>query len=144
MDGGNIPICVLSGNHILRIVLFLLIGIRQHFSQHPADSQPRLFKRATARILAGAPPQASVLFWWCRLGGLHSQPLLGWRSRKLSLSASLYWAEEAIKRHARNSDGDAAIIEVLSYPLYFRSRRLVVVAHGRSSCWHKWACERHD
>ena len=32
--------------------------------------------------------------------------------RKLSLSSSLGWADGAQKRHARNSDGDAAIIEV--------------------------------
>ena len=42
------------------------------------------------------------------------------QARKLSLSASLGWAEEAQQRHARNSDGDAAIIEVLSYPPCFR------------------------
>ena len=43
--------------------------------------------------------------------------VLAAQARKLSLSASLGWAEEAQKRHARNSDGDAAIIEVLNYPL---------------------------
>ena len=61
--------------------------------------------------------------------------VLAAQARKLSLSASLGWAEEAQKRHARNSDSDAAIIEVLSYPLCFRSLRLVVVALGRSSWW---------
>ena len=70
--------------------------------------------------------------------------ILAAQARKLSLSASLGWAEEAQKRHARNSDGDAAIIEVLSYPLCFRSLRLVVVALGRSSWWQNWACDRHD
>ena len=65
-------------------------------------------------------------------------------SRKLSLSASLGCGEEAQKRHARNSDGDAAIIKVLSYPLCFRSLRLVAVALGRSSWWQNWACDRHD
>ena len=49
--------------------------------------------------------------------------------RKLSLSASLGWAEEAQKRHARNSDGDAIIIEVLSYPLY-------VFGRFASLSWH--------
>ena len=42
------------------------------------------------------------------------------QATKLSLSASFRRAEEARKRHARNSDGDAAIIEVLNYPLCFR------------------------
>ena len=42
------------------------------------------------------------------------------QARRLSLSASPGWAEGTQKRHARNSDGDAAIIEVLSYPLRFR------------------------
>ena len=66
------------------------------------------------------------------------------QARKLSLSASLRWAEEARKRHARNSDTDAAIIEVLGYPLCFRSLRLVVVALGRSSWRQNWATDRHD
>ena len=65
------------------------------------------------------------------------------QARTLSLSASLEWAAEAPKRHARNSDGDADIIDVLSYPLCFRSLRLVVVALGRSSWWRNWACDRH-
>ena len=43
--------------------------------------------------------------------------VLAAEARKLSLSASLGWAEEAHKRHARNGDGDAAIIEFLNYPL---------------------------
>ena len=67
--------------------------------------------------------------------------VLAAQSRKLSISASLGWAEEARKRHARNSDGDAAIIEVLNYPLCFRSLRLAL---GRSSWRQKWACDRHD
>ena len=56
--------------------------------------------RATACIVACSPPTASVLFWRRRLG-------------RLSLSASFEWAEESLERHARDSDGDAAI-EVLS------------------------------
>ena len=59
--------------------------------------------------------------------------VLAAQARKLSLLASLGWAEEAQKRHVRRSDGDAAIIEILSYPLCFRSLRLVVVALRRSS-----------
>ena len=42
------------------------------------------------------------------------------QARKLSPSVSLEWAEEALKRHARVSDGDADI-EVLRFPLYFGS-----------------------
>ena len=47
------------------------------------------------------------------------------QARKLSLSASLVWAEEVKKRHARNSDGDAAIIKVLSYCILCVSGRFV-------------------
>ena len=55
--------------------------------------------------------------WRRRLGSYHSQPLFG-------------WAEEAQKRHARKSDGDAAIIEVLSY--------CIICVFGRFACvsWH--------
>ena len=73
--------------------------------------------------------------------------VLATQARKLSLSASLGRAEEAQKRHARNSDGDAAIYHrslQLLYPLCFRSLRLFVVALGRSSWWQIWACDRHD
>ena len=64
------------------------------------------------------------------------------RVRKLSLSASLEWAEEALKRHARDSDGDAAI-EVLRFFSVFWVDRLVLVALGRSSWWKKCASDRH-
>ena len=56
---------------------------------------------------------------------------------KLSLSASIEWAEEALKRHARDRDGDAAI-EGLSWV-----DRLVLVALGRSNWWKNCACDRH-
>ena len=46
--------------------------------------------------------------------------VLAAKASKLSLSTSLGWAGEAPKRHARNSDGDAAIIQVLNYPLSFQ------------------------
>ena len=42
--------------------------------------------------------------------------VLATQARKLSLSASPEWAEEAQKRHARDIDGDAAI-EVLSFKI---------------------------
>ena len=44
--------------------------------------------------------------------------VLAAQARKLSLSASLGWAEEARKGNERNSDGDAAVIEALSYPVF--------------------------
>ena len=86
--------------------------------------------RATACIVACSPPTASVLFWRRRLG-------------RLSLSASFEWAEESLERHARDSDGDAAI-EVLSFSSVFWVDRLFLVALGRSSRWKKCACDLHD
>ena len=85
--------------------------------------------RATVCIVACSPPTASVF--------LEAQV------RKLSLSDSLEWAEEALKRHARDSDGDAAI-ELLSFSSVLWADRLVFVALGRSSWWKKCACDRHD
>ena len=85
--------------------------------------------RATVCIVACSPPTASVF--------LEAQV------RKLSLSDSLEWAEEALKRHARDSDGDAAI-EVLSFFSVFRVDRLVLVALGRSSWWENGDCDRHN
>ena len=72
--------------------------------------------------------------------------VLAAQASKLSLSLLLGGRRKPKKRHARNSDGDAAIIEVLSYeyPLCFRPLRLVVVALGRLSWWQNWACDRHD
>ena len=60
---------------------------------------------------------------------------LATQARKLSLSASLEWAEEALEPHVRDSDGDAAI-EVLSFASVFWVDRVVLVALGRSS-WCK-------
>ena len=56
--------------------------------------------------------------------------ILAAQGRKLPLSVSLGWTEEAPKRHARNSDGDAAIIQVLSY--------CILCVFGRFVClsWH--------
>ena len=65
------------------------------------------------------------------------------QATKLSLSASLERAEEALKHHARDSDGDAAI-EVLSFSSVFWVDRLVLVALDRSSWWKNCACDRHD
>ena len=65
------------------------------------------------------------------------------QARKLSLSASLEWTEEVLKRHARDSDGDAAI-EVLGFSSVFWVDRLVLVALGRSSWWENCDCDGHD
>ena len=63
--------------------------------------------------------------------------------RKLSLSTSLERAEEARKRHALYSDGDAAL-EVLSFSSVFWVDPLALVALGRSSWWENYDCDRHD
>ena len=84
--------------------------------------------RATVCIVACSPPTASVF--------LEAQV------RKLSLSDSLEWAEEALKRHARDSDGDAAI-DVLRFFSVFWVDGLVLVALGRSSWWKNCACDNH-
>ena len=116
--------------HYVRVVdAFFPIGITQHITQPPADNT---IVDESDGVHGRVRAAASLCF------------VLAAQARKLSLSASLGWAEEAQKRHARNSDGDAAIIEVLSYPLRFRSLRLVVVALARSSWWENWACDRHD
>jgi len=59
----------------------------------------------------------------------------------LSASVSLEWSAEAQKRHARNSDGNAAIIKVLGS--VFSVASLIVVALGRSSWWQNWARNRN-
>ena len=43
------------------------------------------------------------------------------QARKLSLSASLEWAEEPLKRHVRVSDGDEAIEVLTCSGVYFAS-----------------------
>ena len=65
------------------------------------------------------------------------------QARKRSLSASLEWAEEALKPHARGREGDAAI-QVLRFPSVFWVDRLVLVALGRSSWLKNRAYDRHD
>ena len=102
----------------------------QHLTKHPADKYRGGLMRATACIVACSPTTASVF-------------LFAARARKLSLSASLEWAEEPRERHARISDGDAAI-EVLIFSSVFWVDRLVLLALGRSSWWKNYACDRHD
>ena len=113
------------------LLMFFPIGITLHFTQHPADNHPRRSVDESDGMHGRVRAAASLCF------------VLAAQVRTLSLSASLGWAKEAQKRHARNNDGGAAIIEVFSYPLCFRSLRLVVVALGRSSWWQNWACDRH-
>ena len=122
-----IRICVLSENHVLGIVnTFFFRSEQRSISRNTwlateecrsADDSDGVHGRVRAA--------ASLCFF------------LAAQTRKLSFLASLGWAEEAKKRHARNSDGNEAIIEVLSYPLCFRSLRLVVVGLDRSSWWQK-------
>ena len=94
---------------------------KQHLTEHPADKYRGEQMSATASIVACSPPTASVFF-------------LAAQARKLSLSASLELAEESLKRHARVSDGDAAI-EVSRFSSVFWVDRTVLVALGRSSWW---------
>ena len=61
----------------------------------------------------------------------------------LSLSASLAWAEGALKCHPRNSDGGVAI-EVLSVSSVFWVDPSVLVLFGRSCCLKNCDCYRHD
>ena len=125
--GGKIRLWVLSGNHVLFSKLYE-IRKKQHFTKHPADKYRGEQMRATACIVACSPPTAC--FFWAAQG------------RKLSLSASLEWAVEALKRHARDSNGDAAF-EVLSFSSVFWVDRLILVALGRSSWWKNCASDRH-
>ena len=108
---------------------FYEIGKKQHLTQHPADKYRGEQMRATACIVACSPPKASVFFTA--------------QAKKLSLSVSTEWAEEALKRHAQDNDGDAAI-EALIFSFAFWVERLVLVALGRSSWWENCACDRHD
>ena len=54
------------------------------------------------------------------------------QARKLSPSASLEWEEQALQRHARDSDGDA-VIKVSSFSSVVWVHRFWVVALHRSS-----------
>ena len=72
------------------------------------------------------------------------QPLFcfGGVARKLTFSGSLEWTEEALKCHARNSDGGAAI-EVLRVFFPFWVHASVLHLFGQSSGLKNWACDRH-
>ena len=64
------------------------------------------------------------------------------QDRKLSLSGCLGWAQEALKRHVRNSSGDAAIeVSSVSSVVLICSGFVIV---GRSSRPNNWDCGRHD
>ena len=105
--GTYIPvrICVLSGNHALRTCCqcFFPTGITQHSTQLKLTTT---IVDESDGVHGLVRADASLCF------------VSAAQARKLSVSASLGWAEEPQRRHARNSDGDAAIIEVLSYPLF--------------------------
>ena len=107
-----------SGNHVLFSNFSYEIR-KKHLTEHTADKYRGEQMRATAYIVACSPPTASIFF-------------LAAQARKLSLSASLEWAEEPLKRHVRDSDGDEAI-EVLRFSSVFWVNRMVLVALGRSS-----------
>ena len=65
------------------------------------------------------------------------------QARKLSLTGSLGWAEEALKCDPLNSDGGAAI-EVLSVSSVFWANPSVLVLFGRSCGLKNRDCDRHD
>ena len=74
---------------------------KQHLTEHPADKYPRRADESDGvhrRVLAAD----SLCF------------LLAAQARKLSLSASLEWAEKTIERHPRDND-DAAAIQILEF-----------------------------
>ena len=106
-----IQICVLSRNHVPGIT-YLVPGTyyqcfpaRNNGGSHATPGcQPIVDESDSVHGLV--PDAASLCF------------VLAAQVRKLSLSASLGWADGAQNRHARNSDGDAAIIEVLIYPVF--------------------------
>ena len=100
---------------------------KQHLSEHPADKYRGEHMRGVHRRVLATD---SLCFF------------LAAQARKLSPSASLEWAEQPLKRHARVSDGDAGI-EVLRFSSVFWVDRLVLVALGRSSWWKNCACDRH-
>lgn len=100
---------------------FVLWG-RKHAASHTTlGSQPRGKVDESDRAHHRVRAAAGLCRTWAVQAG------------KLSLSASLGWAEEALKRHARDNDGDAAI-DVLSYSTFrVLGRSLGCVALGRSS-----------
>ena len=120
---------VLSGNHVL-FTKFYEIGKKQLLTQHPADKYTEESRWEWRRASSHARRRQLLFF-------------LVAQARKLSVLASLQWAEEALQSHARDSDSDAAI-EVLSFSSVFWVHRLVLVALGRSSWWRNCACDRHD
>ena len=59
---------------------FFPTGTTKHLTLHPADNYRGVWMRATACVVACAPPKASASFWRRRLG-YHFQPLLGGRRK---------------------------------------------------------------
>ena len=87
--------------------------------------------RATACMIAWAPPQAPVSFWRRRLGSYHSQPLLGGRKKPKNATRGTATATQLSSKS-------------LTVLFCFRQLRFVVVALSRSSRWQNWACGRQD
>ena len=82
--GGNIRICILSRNHVF-CQKFFPIGITQHLSHETPGWQPRLIVNESDGVHGRVRAAASLCF------------VLAAQARKLSLSASFRWAEEAQK-----------------------------------------------
>ena len=120
---------VLSGNHVL-FTKFYEIGKKQLLTQHPADKYTEESRWEWRRASSHARRRQRLF-------------VLAAQATKLPVLPFLQWAEKALKRHARDSDGDAAI-ELLSFSSVLWADRLVFVALGRSSWWKKCACDRHD
>ena len=122
-------VCVLSGNRVL--VVNKKITRKKRTASHNAQPTNDDARRRERRF---ALPRAR-----------RRQPLLFLvaQDRKLSFSGCLGWAEEALKRHVRNSSGDAAIeiSSVFSVVLLVCSVFAIV---GRSSRPKNWDCGRHD
>ena len=127
-----ILIWVFSESHVLRIVYVFPIWITLHLAQHPADNHRRVHIDESGGVHGLVRAAPTLCF------------VLAGQAKTLWLSASLGWADEAKNRHARNSDGDAAIIKVLSCPPCFRSLQFDVVALARWSWWRNWPCDRHN
>ena len=91
---------VLSGNHVL-FTKFYEIGKKQLLTQHPADKYTEESRWEWRRASSHARRRQRLF-------------VLAAQATKLPVLPFLQWAEKALKRHARDSDGDAAI-ELLSF-----------------------------
>ena len=140
------------------------IGITQHLNQHPAGRQaPRRAdeRDGVRRRVRAAASLCFFRFWWRGLGSYRSLsaslrwaeetlnpfrtavPFTGQTTQTLSgVSPKRDCGSKGVKRHARDSDGDAAI-DFLRFSSVFWVDRSVLVALGRSSWWNKLASDSH-